>query len=269
MSTLSEAALSYAAAGNPVFPCEAGGKRPLASRGFKDATRNPRVLAAWWERNPEANIGMPVPDGTVIIDVDHRNGGFIPEGLPSTRTVVTPNGGYHLYYRVDHDAGDRLVGRWPGVKGVDVKAAGKGYVLVPPSRVWVQAADRQHAVLKSYVLRGAGDVKPLPEWAMKLLVKPDRLTRDVVVGRRRFFPWETGSRPGLSYLAKALETMRAAEEGTRNNTLFRVTASVLGVVDQGDLDEDAALTQLRDAALATGLDYSEVMAAMHSAYETR
>ena len=66
---LSDAALRYAELGYPVFPCAAGGKVPLTPRGFKDATTDAAQIRAWWEKDPDANIGMPTA-GLLAIDVD-------------------------------------------------------------------------------------------------------------------------------------------------------------------------------------------------------
>ena len=41
----SAAACRYAEAGIPVFPCVAGGKRPLTKRGFHEASTEPRQVS--------------------------------------------------------------------------------------------------------------------------------------------------------------------------------------------------------------------------------
>ena len=57
--TLAAAALRYANLGIPVFPCVPGGKQPLTPNGFHDATSVARVVHRWWQRTPDANIGLP------------------------------------------------------------------------------------------------------------------------------------------------------------------------------------------------------------------
>lgn len=76
------AALRYASAGWPVFPCTPDGtaapdhKAPLTAHGFKDATTDPARIRAWWHRWPDANVaiatGEPGPD---VLDVDNHDTG--------------------------------------------------------------------------------------------------------------------------------------------------------------------------------------------------
>lgn len=130
-----QAAAWYAAHGVPVFPCD--GKRPLTEHGFKDASADTKVIAAWWKRWPRANIGIPTGrvSGWLVIDVDPRNGGdetleelLAQHGaLPETLQAVTGGGGRHIVFR--HIEGVRCGELGPGV---DIKADG-GYVIASPS----------------------------------------------------------------------------------------------------------------------------------------
>jgi hypothetical protein len=136
-ASLAEAALFYAEAGISVFPLPPGEKVAYrGSSGFKDATADPEQVKALWEEEPLANIGTPDFD---VLDVEgpdgHEVAGFEAlrkledehGALPKTLTVLTPSGGRHIYLR-----GVELnqANHWPGI---DVKRAGRGYVLLPPS----------------------------------------------------------------------------------------------------------------------------------------
>jgi hypothetical protein len=132
-SEMLEAALEYAAAGFPVFPCIPDGKAPLCTHGFKEATTEPEQITAWWTNHPDANIGTsPAAAGLIVLDVDRYKGGIDQElldQLPHTYSVLTPNGGEHLYFETSLTVGNERFAR-----NIDVRSA-NGYVLVPPSRV--------------------------------------------------------------------------------------------------------------------------------------
>lgn len=136
----------YTLKGWPVFPCcEQGAKMkaPYTTHGFKDATTNPAQILKWWDRYPNALIGLPTgPDtGLIIIDCDIRENGdgvFNFQKLISiqdfnalqfTPTVKTPSGGLHYYYLLpifETPLKSRLT------NFVDIKSKG-GYVIAPGS----------------------------------------------------------------------------------------------------------------------------------------
>jgi Bifunctional DNA primase/polymerase, N-terminal len=135
--SLIDAALELAEAGWPVFPCT--GKAPLTEHGFKDGTTDPDRVASFWRRWPQANIAARIPEGLVVLDVDPRHGGDqslknleSEHGvLPSTLRTVTGGGGLHIFFQRPPwpiRNGNHKLGR-----GIDVKAPGKGYVILPPS----------------------------------------------------------------------------------------------------------------------------------------
>jgi hypothetical protein len=146
------AALSYAAAGWPVFPtrpddpsCPGGRecqcKAPFrGTRGCLDASAGPVVIRAWWRRWPTANVsiatGAPGPD---VLDVDVKLDGdgwaafnrLKDAGLlaGAKALVKTPSGGLHSYYTGTAQRNGKLPRHH-----LDFRSAG-GYVLAPPSRV--------------------------------------------------------------------------------------------------------------------------------------
>ena len=145
-----------------VFPIVPRGKQPLTPNGFKDATTDVVQVQKWWDRYPYANIGLALDESTVVIDVDPRNGGVTPEGLPETLTVNTGGGGQHYYFRTEISGESQVQLRKTLITGVDIKTEG-GYVLLPPSVTisdyrWVQP-----------------DTTPafLPEWLANAIQKPE------------------------------------------------------------------------------------------------
>src|SRR4051812_9087052 len=93
-----QAALDYAAAGQAVLPVNPETKAPLNHRGVHGATRDCRVIRAWFACWPDALVGVATGSGRVVIDVDPRNGGALVPEWPATRMVSTRSGGWHLYY---------------------------------------------------------------------------------------------------------------------------------------------------------------------------
>src|SRR3954449_3862365 len=75
--TLAGAAIRYANLGIPVFPCVPRGKQPLTPNGFHDATSSARTVHHWWQRTPDANIGLPTgaSTGILVVDIDVHAGG--------------------------------------------------------------------------------------------------------------------------------------------------------------------------------------------------
>ncbi len=100
----------------PVFPLVPNGKVPAiqGGHGFKDASDDPKVLAAWREQYPDANWGMPTGavSGYDVFDIDvpkpeegktdDGRKAFMEleriHGEVNTRVVMTPSGGMHLYF---------------------------------------------------------------------------------------------------------------------------------------------------------------------------
>jgi len=139
-NALLDAALAYAAQGIPVFPCKARDKTPLTAHGFKDASKDPKQIKAWWKHTPQANIGIPTgaASGWVVIDVDPRNGGgptwtslLVSAGEvlePETRVSNTGGGGTHYVFTYP---GTLKLAKTLG-KGIDIQGDGK-YIIAPPS----------------------------------------------------------------------------------------------------------------------------------------
>lgn len=126
---LKAAAFFYAGEfGWPVFPLVAGTKIPFkGSHGYKDATTDFDQIEAWWNANPDANIGVPVGAVTGLYVVDGLEGVAEIDGFPSP-TVKTPKG-HHWYFK--YRPGLPKTVEFPGV---DCARTDGNLVLLPPSR---------------------------------------------------------------------------------------------------------------------------------------
>lgn len=138
-----DAAIEYAKKGFAVFPLKYRDKVPLTRNGCKDATTDAAQIKSWWQKYPNANIGLAtgaVSQNVFVIDLDidedrgidgyhsledwQREHGDFPE----TWTAITGRGGYHLYYR----GNGKIKNRAGIIDGVDIRGNG-GYVVAPPS----------------------------------------------------------------------------------------------------------------------------------------
>lgn len=131
-----EWAKRYAARGLPPIAIRPADKRPLAA-GWQVVTLDD--TCALLTANPGANVGIAVPNGLLVLDVDVKGDGHatlaafeIQHGpLPATLRATTQSGGAHFWFKVPAGADvPNAVGFAPGL---DTRSAGKGYVLAEPS----------------------------------------------------------------------------------------------------------------------------------------
>lgn len=148
---LPAAALAYAGWGWMVFPVRPGQKTPLTAHGLHDASTDTDVLRGWWQRWPDANIGLPTGRRFDVIDVDPGGLGWLADLRVDPDTTVdvhglvsTPRGGQHLY--VTPTGSRNHVNLAPGV---DYRGTG-GYVVAPPSRLDAHAL---HGEVPTWPLR--------------------------------------------------------------------------------------------------------------------
>src|SRR5207245_1376875 len=85
--------------------CHSPGKHPRTINGLRDASTDPSEIAGWWQGWPSANIGLAIPDGYVVLDIDTADRALAVGGraLPATATQSTPRPGWHLVYRTDRE----------------------------------------------------------------------------------------------------------------------------------------------------------------------
>jgi putative DNA primase/helicase len=131
---MKEAALEYARAGIKIVPIGPK-KRPITEHGAKDASCDVNVVAEWWDRNPDANIGVVLGEanGFFALDIDYDDGCKEDYHLslpPQTPMCITGKGNRHAYFKMpDHPIKN-------GMKletGVQVRCIPNYYVVAPPS----------------------------------------------------------------------------------------------------------------------------------------
>lgn len=253
LETLFDWARGYAEGlGWPVFPVVARGKVPLTPHGLNDATIDIDVIARWWARWPNANIGIATgPPGPTVIDADgpvgkHSWSTFIGgTGWETSPWSCTGGGGWHVYFRGDHDVNNRA--GW--LRKVDVRGVG-GYVVAPPSI---------HASGSAYSWCAGPDeraLQPLPEMLRDAITSRGPVHRhDKAVSR----PKGDGTSYAQAALAGEIDKVRHAPVGTRNHTLCSAAFSLGQLVGTGTLDRDVVVQSLFDVGCAAGLTEVEVL----------
>ncbi len=176
LSTPLAYALAYAAMGWHVLPLEPGAKAPLGRlvpRGMHDATTEAEVIRGWWQRNPQAGVGIALAQsGLVAVDVDPRNGGTdtfeqLQAAHGSLRSEVmayTGGGGEHHVFLVPHGAAISL----PGTLGAGIDLKANGYIVVEPS---VHPSGKQYGWEASSSPLDGVVPSPLPDWLRSLRVE--------------------------------------------------------------------------------------------------
>jgi hypothetical protein len=254
LATASWARTVYAPAGWRVFPLASGGKKPLYAGWQHDATTDPEMIARYWRRDPGPNIGVVAGEEFDAWDIEAahlppfreylRRGGL---SLPATPVARTGRGGIHILTEPTGVGGSRDL-YLDGVHIGELKSAG-GYILVTPS-----VTEGPYSWLR---LPAGMAVRPAPDWLLALLERPWRATRSP---RRRSIPVDPAR--ALDALAVAV---RDAGEGHRNRYLYW---AMRRAIEEG-APEAITVAVMTRAALAAGLDRSEIEATVRSAVEGR
>lgn len=200
---LLEAALDYARRGLAVCPlhwpenggcsckekakCGTPGKHPRwhevdLPHGANSATTDEKIIRQWWQRWPQANIGIATGQisDLIVVDIDPRNGGDkslkkLPGNLPFTPTSRTGGKGEH--YLLKHPGNGCEIANdigFAGYTGIDLKSDG-GLIVAPPSR---------HISGEDYYWKINLDtpLAPTPNWLLELIKKestPERKAEPV------------------------------------------------------------------------------------------
>lgn len=256
--TLARAARRFANLGIPVFPCVPGGKQPLTPNGFHDATSSARTVHAWWQRTPEANIGLPTGAyaGVLVVDIDVHSGGSgfaaferaHADGLANGWgwLVRTPSGGLHAYYPSERGQEQRS---WQVPSAhVDFRGDG-GYVIAPPSRLPVSGVTKTYDVIAVTT----HPAKPVDAIRLRQFLEP----------RRPKPASQPAASPDKVCRPEALaRTVAFTPEGGRNRALFWASCRMA----EGGQSRSDAVSYLMPAAQYAGLPDREIESAIDSAY---
>ena len=265
------AAQMHAARGRHVFPCLPGDKRPAVDRWEQRACAEPERVRRYWP-SARHNVGIACgPSGLVVLDLDTH--GQLPEdwrmpGIvdgkdvlaqicewagqpwPATHTVVTPSGGWHLYFKAPEGAEIRNSASLIGPM-VDVRGRG-GYVVGQCS-----AIDG-----RTYDALDTDDPDPLPSWIVRLLTRRREADHETAPDAPRGWPARTSVFGRFGGLVHTVET---GPEGQRNNILYWASCRVREMVDAREIGAGGATAFLVSAAVRAGLSERDARKTIASA----
>ena len=246
MESCLDAAIKYATKyGWAVFPIRPDSKKPYTPHGCKDAKKDVGAIRHWWQKWPNASVGVATGSvsNLIVIDedidddkgLDGHHSMMLWErehgDLPETVRAITGRGGSHSYY---HYTGKDITNRAGIIEGVDVRGEG-GYVVAPPSI---------HPNGTSY------------EWEYD----PDEIAiAEADASVLEFLRTGSNSGSGERFALPA-----SIPAGQRNDTLYKMACSLQS---QGLPDDAirAALNQTNQTVCAEPLDADEIELILSSA----
>jgi len=281
------AALEYARRGWRVLPlhsvdglgqctcgqvdCKSPAKHPRTPDGVRGASSDSSIVAAWWHRWPDANVGIATgpESGVWVLDLDRphddeADGGDAVlavdlDAIDRAAVAHTGSGGQHLIYAWPSSGPPvRSRARVLDVDGrrasVDTRGVG-GYIVAPPSihatgrpYTWVQPPGDElleasrtllRAVTRQREAAPAASVAPQTAWTCEDTTRAARYVEGA--------------------LRRACERMAAATPGTRHAALLREGETLGGWVHLGVCPEQVIVEQLAAAAQAAGVEEAEAL----------
>jgi hypothetical protein len=209
-------------------------KKPLVKwKALQERPPTDDELHAWCQRFPFAGAGIPTGPGTGILVVDADSADSIEwlelRGMSETWLTRTARG-LHYYYR------------WPQVDcvihisageiapGVDIRACG-GQVAAPGSRRsdgFIYHWDTGHSPADL-------PLADLPQWLLSALVAHEKKKHSTTPCQPRSYGGRTSAWARKAFDAN-LSALAAAQEGTRNTTLWDVSRRLGQLCAGGELD---------------------------------
>lgn len=258
-NNLLASALHYAGFGWRVLPVRQNSKIPAIKSWSVEASNNHETVTKMFS-NHIGNIGVACDSGSgiIVIDIDMPDGPETLETLqaelgplPQTLSQRTGNNGMHLIYQYPEGYNIRgsigVSGNGLG-KNIDVRGEGSQIVVAPSFNednnpyIWIN--DIPIAELP-------------PKWIERMVCKTSQASPIIQVTNLATpdinFS-DTNSRHPYVEVAiqNELTKMREAQEGERNNTLFKAACSIGGWLPDNHLAYDEAHALLFQAAEANG-----------------
>lgn len=239
MNNTFNVAQSLAENGIKVYPLSPGSKIPVAgSHGEHDATDDLDTIKKWFDYNPNFNLAINLQaSGLAVIDLDKHNnttdgvqnyskyllnhGNNYMDSL-KTYTELTPRGGIHIFYNLNHDLGNKDIQLMPGVELLT------GKVVIAPSYIseinkWYMPQYQGYPTLNN------DNVQSLPEWIVDLVKDAKQRTTNPTTVYENYQP---GQKRWTGRLLD--ELVHGAPKGDRNNYLTQLTGKMFHVGADSD-----------------------------------
>ena len=239
MNNTFNVAQSLAENGIKVYPLSAGSKIPVqGSHGEHDATDDLDTIKKWFNYNPNFNLAINLQTSRLaVVDLDNhdngtngvqnyskyiRNHGNSYVDTLKTYTESTPQNGLHIFYKSNHDLGNKDIQLMPGVELLT------GKVTIAPS--FINEFNRGYqAEYQGFQSLNYNKVQPLPEWIIKLAKEAQEKTSKSTVTY-------TSYKPGQKrWTAQLLDDLvHGAGKGERNNYLTQLTGKMFHIGADSD-----------------------------------
>lgn len=234
-----------------IFPAtitREGQKVPLIKGWYEQASNDPAQIKMWQElfRERITFWGLPCGsvNGIVALDVDVKKAnGFeslrrLGYQVPSTLRQDTPSGGSHFLFRARPDVQYRNTVN----EGLGLDTRGE--------RGWIAF----------YGFKNSEPLAEAPDWLFNLAPQP----KPVEVTQS---PIKLAPEIAEGIIKAALDNIRSAVQGERNNTLNTEAFKIGQVVGSGSITRDFAVAEIYKAAEQCGLKGYEVEATVRSALD--
>lgn len=262
------AAPQYRAAGwMQVIPLPEGRKTPPPA-GFTGRSRKPvtdEQIQLWSQANPNANTGIVIPEGVLVLDIDAEQGhrvkadgvkgiselaqelGALPATWSSTAHGID-SPARHLFYKVP----ERLMWKGGAIEGVDILQPGHRYSVVWPSihpsgemYRWYTPNGRVASTLPHI-----SDLATLPWKWVDYLRKPDSMA-NLTHSNPSTTPIASNPRGYDARMCKAVNTFLnrtladPASKGSRHDTTLQAVWTLVNFAQEGHRGALDAINQLK------------------------
>ena len=231
------------------------GKAPLTTKGVNDSSDQFHTVLRWWNRWPEANIGIDLAkSGLFVVGPDsvEWEDKFRRQGLPETLTAKSGGGEghYHYYYRKPENVAQTRLNR-----SGEYDLQTQGYMVAAPS---LHQSGNHYSWLDPEMaekrIRGTYSLPEPPQWAITLLQERGTENKE----RRQEPTWDALPTPpvidatNLDPASHKWWTGEAANMAGKNvdrsTTLFRLGT----ILAKRGYDEPTIIAALHERDVALG-----------------